>query len=176
MSTEEKPLVNRVKKSPLITLKLEEYSPDFPIEEIDLKPFLFKGLILKEKEFRSEVKSFDWGEKTGHVICVYCSTDAIIPVWAYMLVASEASREGKQVFWGTKEEYLRHYYREQLAAIDWSKYKDQLIVLKGCSDHPVPASAYMEATAHLQPVARSIMYGEACSTVPIFKKKKSRNR
>ena len=172
MSTNEKPLVNRVAKSPLITLNLEKDYPASPIVELDLTEFLFKGLILKEKDFREQVGDFDWSQYNGHVICVICSADAIIPTWAYMLIASEAQEHVKEVFWGDKEEYLRHHYRTVLRSRDWSEYEDKLIVLKGCSDKPVPAAAYLELTQLLRPYAKSIMFGEPCSTVPIYKKPK----
>lgn len=174
MSKEEKPLVNRVMKSPLITLNLEDHYPEVPCKELDLKDFLFKGLILKEKDFRESVAAFDWEEYSGHVICITCSADAIIPVWAYMLVAAEANPNVKDVFWGDKDEYLRDHYRRVINEKDWSEYENKLIVLKGCSNKPVPASAYLELTKKLRPIVRSIMYGEPCSTVPIFKKKKKK--
>lgn len=172
MSKEDKPLVNRVMKSPLITLNLEKDYPTVPIKEFDLKEFLFKGLILKEKDFREQVAEFDWSEYSGHVICVICSADAIIPMWAYMLIASEARDQVEDVFWGSREEYLRDHYRKVLNQRDWSEYENKLIVLKGCSTKPVPAAAYLELTKLLRPYARSIMFGEPCSTVPIYKKKK----
>jgi len=169
----EQPLVNRVKKSPLVTLNLETYYPDFPIVEFDLKDFLFKGLLLREKEFRTAIQEIDWSMYEGQVLCVTCSTDAIIPVWAYMLVASEAAPFVIESFHGKKEQYLQFYFKEQIKAEDWTKYKNGLIVIKGCSEKEVPHSAYLDLTAALQPHARSIMFGEACSTVPVFKKKKS---
>lgn len=165
-------LVNRVKKSPLVTLNLETYHPDFPISELDLKDFLFKELILKEKEFRAKVQSMEWTSFEGHALCVHCSTDAIIPVWAYMLIAAEAPEGVRKVYFGPREQFLQSYYQERIQEEDWSKYKDGLIVIKGCSDKAVPHSAYLDLTAALKPYARSIMFGEACSTVPIYKKKK----
>jgi hypothetical protein len=165
-------LVNRVKKSPLVTLNLETYDPDFPVSELDLKNFLFKELLLKEKDFRAQVKSMDWTPFAGHTICVYCSNDAIVPVWAYMLIAAEAPESVREVYFGKREQFLQSYYRKRIQEEDWSKYKDGLIVIKGCSEKAVPHSAYLDLTAALRPYARSIMFGEACSTVPIYKKKK----
>lgn len=172
MSTTDKPLVNRVAKSPLITLNLENYYPSQPIRELDLKQFLFKELILKEKDFRESVAAFDWSDYKGHHICIICSADAIIPVWAYMLVASEAEGQVEGVFWGSSEEYLRYHYRTFIDSFDVAPYEDKMIVIKGCSNKPVPASAYMDLTRKLRPVVKSVMYGEPCSTVPIYKKKK----
>ena len=172
MSTD-KPLVNRVKKSPLINLNLETYYPEVSIVEFDLKDFLFKGLILREKEFRSALKDLNWSAYEGCALCVYCSTDAIIPLWAYMLIASEAAPYARECFYGTKEQFLQAYFKRQIAEEDWSKYENSLIVIKGCSDKEVPPSAYFDLTLALRPYAKSIMFGEACSTVPVYKKKKS---
>ncbi len=172
MSTE-KPLINRVKKSPLVTINLETYYPDFPIVEFDLKDFLFKGLILKEKDFRSAIQEVNWADYSGQVVCLHCSTDAIIPVWAYMLVASEAAPYVLESYQGKKEQFLQYYFKQQIAAEDWSKHQDGLIVIKGCSDKEVPLSAYLDLTTALRPHVKSIMFGEACSTVPVYKKKKS---
>ena len=166
----EKALVNKVANSNLITINLENYFPNEPIVAFDIKDFLFHGLILKEKDFRQALKEYDWNAYKGSILCVYCSTDAIIPTWAYMLVATYAQDLARKVFQGTKEEYLNHYYHQVIGELDANDYEDERIVIKGCSDKPVPAGAYMALTALLKPVARSIMYGEPCSTVPIYKK------
>ncbi|NBB88432.1 MAG: DUF2480 family protein [Bacteroidetes bacterium] len=173
MSTKEKPLVNRVKKSPLKTINLEEYYPDTEIIELDVKDFLFKGLLLREKEFRASIADYNWEVFENKILCVHCSTDAIVPVWSYMLIASKAAPFVKQSFHGRKEQFLQHYFRKQIESADWSHYKDGLIVIKGCSEKEVPQSAYLDLTVALQPFAKSIMFGEACSTVPVYKKKKS---
>ncbi len=166
----EQPLVNRVAASGLITLKLEDFLPDSEFAEFDLKDYLFQGLILREKEFREAVREHDWSQYQDKILLTYCSTDAIIPVWAYMLVASKAAPFAADIFQGSREAYFDAYFREKLAALEMEKYTDQRIVIKGCSDRPVPVSAYVELTRRLRPHARSIMYGEPCSTVPIFKK------
>lgn len=165
------PLVNRVAKSGLITIDLEQYYPKEETAVFDLKDYLFQGLVLREKDFREAVKSHDWAQYEGKVLLVYCSTDAIIPVWAYMLVASAAAPYVAEVFQGSKEAYLKVAFLKQLASIHPEDYADQRIVIKGCSNKPVPPAAYAELTRKLQPYVRSIMYGEPCSTVPIFKKK-----
>jgi len=164
------PLVNRIAESGIITLNLEEYYPQVEMVSMDLKDYLFQGLILKEKDFRLALKELDWSQYQDKILCVYCSTDAIIPVWAYMLVASYAGPVTQEVYTGTPEEYLKHHYYNVLADIDIASYDNARIVIKGCSNKPVPPSAYASLTEKLRPVAKSIMYGEPCSTVPIFKK------
>ncbi len=167
---EDKPLINRVAQSGLITIDLEKFFPGVEMVELDLKDYLFRELLLKEKDFRESVKAYDWEQLEGKVLLVYCTTDAIIPMWAYMLVASHAAPYAADVFKGTQAEYLNQHYRKQLAALPLEDYRDQKLVIKGCGDRPVPAAAYLEITRLLRPVAKSIMYGEPCSTVPIFKK------
>jgi len=166
----EQPLVNRVAASGLITFKLEEFLPDGDFAEFDLKDYLFQGLILREKDFREAVREHDWSQYQGKILLTYCSADAIIPVWAYMLVAASAAPFATDIFQGDRKAYFDAFFREKLAALDIAAYTDQRIVIKGCSDRPVPVSAYVELTRRLQPHARSIMYGEPCSTVPIYKK------
>jgi len=168
--SQEKPLVNRVAQSGLITINLEEYFPPEEVLPFDLKDFLFKELLLKEKDFRAAMKAHDWSQYQDKVLAVFCSTDAIIPVWAYMLVTVYATPHAAAVFQGTVEDYYRDAYQRALGAIDPSRYEDERVIIKGCSDKPVPASAYVELTRRLRPHAKSIMYGEACSTVPLYKK------
>lgn len=170
MSMPDSPLINRVANSGLITLNLELYYPEKPIRVFDLKDFLFHGLILKEKEFRESLKGHDWEQYRGHHLAVFCSTDAIIPVWAYMLVVTMATPHAERIHLGTPEDFLAAWYREVLAPLDLAPFRDQRVVIKGCSDKPVPAAAYMEMTRLLLPFAQSIMYGEPCSTVPVFKR------
>ncbi len=168
--TEDKPLVNRVAQSGLITLNLEEYFPRESFVDFDLKDYLFMELILKEKDFRAALKEHDWSQYEGKILLVFCSTDAIIPVWAYMLVASYAEPFAATIFQGQQQEFLKQHYEKVVATIQVGAYEDRRIVIKGCSDKPVPASAYLALTRQLRPVAKSIMYGEPCSTVPIYKK------
>ena len=156
MSQADKPLVNRVAQSGLTTIKPEEFLPDHPVVGLDLKDYLFQELILREKDFRQ-------------AIC--CPVDAIIPVWAYMLVAVEAQPFAHMGFQGTPESYTREALIHNLSELDTEAFRDQRVVIKGCSDKPVPPAAYLELTRLLRPVAKSIMYGEPCSTVPIFKRK-----
>ena len=172
MQNVEQPLVNRVAASGLVTLKLEEYFPKEELALFDLKGFLFMELILKEKDFREALKEHDWTQYEGKNLAVFCSTDAIIPVWAYMLVTVYAAPHAKEIFQGTADEFYKHIFQKALDQVDPSQYEGQRIVIKGCSDKPVPPSAYVELTRKLQPYALSIMYGEPCSTVPIFKRPK----
>jgi len=170
MEIQEK-IVNRVEESGLITFDLEEFYPKEEKASFDLKDHLFMGLILKEKDFREALKGMDWTSFQDKIVAVYCSADAIIPVWAYMLAAVYLEPVAKKIYFCKPEELDEKYFSEQLAAIDISAFKDQRIIIKGCSDKPVPASAYLEITKKLRPVAKSLMYGEACSNVPLFKKK-----
>ena len=174
MSEQQQPLVNRVAASGLITIKLEEFYPQTAVVAFDLKDYLFKELILKEKDFRAALKSHDWAQYEGKVLAVYCSNKAIIPMWAYMLVSAYASSNALDVYQGTPEAYYSYYFTIKINSLDIESYKDQRIILKGCGDVPIPASAYLEFTKRLRPIAKSIMYGEPCSTVPIYKKPKVR--
>ena len=169
---QDKPLVNRVANSGLITIKLEEFFPTAKPAVFDLKDYLFMELILKEKDFRAALKDHDWSQYQGRALLVYCSADAIIPVWAYMLVAAYAAPHAADIYQGEPEDYYRHYFLQRLDRLDLESYRDQRLVIKGCSDHPVPPAAYLDLTRRLQPLARSIMYGEPCSTVPVYKQEK----
>jgi len=170
MNDLQKPLVNRVAASSLITFNLAEYFPEGEVANFDIKDYLFMELILKEKDFRAALQAFDWRQFEGKNLMVYCSTDAIVPVWAYMLVAAYAEPFAKNIFQGTAEEFYKSAFQKSLANLDASEYEGKRIVIKGCSDKPVPVAAYVELTRKLRPYAQSIMYGEPCSTVPIFKK------
>ncbi len=168
--SDQKPLINRVAASSLITLDLEKYYPKASVVHFDLKAYLFKELILKEKDFREALKAHDWSQYKDQVLLVYCSTDAIIPIWAYMLVASYAAPYARDIFQGTEEDYLESAYEKIIEGLDPAAFDDQRVVIKGCSEKKVPLSAYLNLTRKLRPVAKSIMFGEPCSTVPIFKK------
>ncbi|MGH1436142.1 MAG: DUF2480 family protein [Lewinella sp.] len=165
----DQPLVNRVANSGLITLKLEEFFPTQELAIFDLKDYLFMEMILKEKDFRQALKEHNWEQYQGKILLVYCSADAIIPVWAYMLVATYAAPYAHDIFQGPADDFYRSYFLRQLDQLDTEQYRDQRLVIKGCSDHPVPPAAYLEITRRLQPLVKSIMYGEPCSTVPVYK-------
>jgi len=166
----DKPLINRVANSGIKVINLEEFYPDHNFIGFDLKSFLFKELILKEKDFRAELKTHDWNQYQDAIVLVGNSNDAIIPVWAYMLVASYLNDVAYECFQGTQLEYLKTHYKKELDKIDAAQYQEDRVVIKGCSNKPVPAFAYSELTLKLKPFAQSIMYGEPCSTVPIFKR------
>lgn len=163
-------LVNRVAASGLITFKLEDHWPTAAFAVFDLKDYLFMELILKEKDFRAALQEHDFSQYEGKILLVYCSADAIIPAWAYMLVAQAGSPFATDVYQGTETDYLRDHFRRVVAGLNPEEYTDKRVVVKGCGDKDVPASAYLDITARLQPVAKSIMYGEPCSTVPVYKK------
>lgn len=164
-------IVNKVASSALVQLDLEEYYPKDEIAVFDLKPHLFMELILKEKDFRENLQKLDWSPYSEKIVAVTCSADAIIPLWAYMLVASYLQPVAKDIIYGDEKEDLYQLFLKNIRSIDTSVFEDQRIVVKGCGDLEVGAYAYMEITKRLRPVAKSIMYGEPCSTVPVYKKK-----
>lgn len=164
-------IVNKVASSSLIVFDLEDYYPKGIRTQIDISQWLLDGFILKEKDFREHLKNQDWSQFQDQLVAIFCSTDAIIPAWATLLVAIQVMPFAKKVVSGNFEDLDTSFYIETLATLDYSIYKDKPIIIKGCSKKPVPESAYIIAASYLQPFARSIMYGEACSAVPLFKKK-----
>ncbi len=162
---------NKVASSGLITLNLEDYLPDRDFVTFDLKDYLFMGLILKEKDYRETLKNKDWEEYRDQYVAITCSADAIVPVWAYMLAVSYLQPVAKDVYMGTAKEMYKHILLKNIAAINAEDFRDQRIVVKGCGDKPIDDAAYAEITKFLMPLAKSIMYGEPCSTVPIYKRK-----
>lgn len=167
----EETFVNKVSESGIISLNLEEFYPKDEIALFDMKDYLFMGLILKEKDFRESLKSLDLSIYTDKVVAVSCSADAVIPMWAYMLAASYLQPVASEVAFGTAEEIKTMLLLKNIAQLPIDNFVDKRIVIKGCGDLPVGEAAYLQATKLLRPVAKSIMYGEPCSTVPIFKKK-----
>ena len=163
--------INKVAESALVTLNLEDYYPKETIVIFDLKDFLFMGLILKEKDFREALKNLNLEPFTGNYVTVTCSADAVIPMWAYMLAATYLQPVAKDVFFGTEEEVKKQLLLNNISKISPEEFTDKRIVIKGCGELPVSEAAYLQATKMLRPVVKSIMYGEPCSTVPIFKKK-----
>ena len=165
----EKEIINRVAKSGIITINLEEFYPSGERELFDIKGLLYQGLILKEKDFREFVKNEDWSTYTDKYVALICSEDAIVPTWAYMLLATNLAPFVKKVVFGDLETLETVLYNEILNELNINAYKGVRIVIKGCGDLPVPKAAYVEITRLLRPVAKSIMYGEACSMVPLYK-------
>jgi hypothetical protein len=164
-------LVNRVAESGIISLDLEEIAgSSSEWVTFDLKPYLFMELILKEKDYREQLKQTDWSKYSGKKVAVYCSADAIIPLWAYMLAASYLQPFAQEIFYGNAQEARDAYLLRQIDRLDLEKFTDQRVVIKGCGEEPVKESAYLAITAKLRPVVKSLMYGEPCSTVPIYKK------
>jgi Protein of unknown function (DUF2480) len=162
-------IINKVSQSALTTLDLEQFIPKEDIRIFDLKSFLFMELILKEKDFRAALLTIDWTIYKNEIVGIYCSADAVIPVWAYMLVTSYLQPHAKEVIMGNEPEVLRQIITNHIQAIDPEEYKDKRVVVKGCGDRPVGDFAYLEITKLLRPVVKSIMYGEPCSTVPVYK-------
>lgn len=162
---------NKVQESGLISMDLANYKPSFLIIEIDLAQQLWQGLVLKEKDFRSWIKENDWSAYQGKAVYIHCSADAIIPTWAFMLVASQLEGNSESYLVGSREDLLKKLIRAQIAKIDLSTLKDGKVIIKGCSDIPFPDFAMVTMIEHIQPVVKSIMYGEPCSTVPVFKRK-----
>lgn len=164
------PIVNRVAESEIIVYSLEDLWDEKPVVELDLAPFLYRGLILREKEFREQVKEHDWSQYRDQHVAVFCSADTIVPTWAYMLVASKLAPFAASVAYGRKEDLVRDHYVRALEWEDWSKYKDRIVVVKGCGSRLVPTDAYVLAMTKLQEVARKLMYGEPCSSIPLWRR------
>jgi hypothetical protein len=165
------PIVNKVAGSGLVTLDLEEFIPEGEIVPFDMKDHLFMGLILKEKDFREALKQQDTEKYRGKHVAIFCSADAIIPVWAYMLAVTTLAPVAREIYLGTESEMLKHLFLKKLSSIEVGNFAGQRIVVKGCGDVAIGNYAYAEITRLLCPVAKSIMYGEPCSTVPVFKNK-----
>jgi hypothetical protein len=171
MTDTTKPLVNKVAQKALITLDLEEYFPkDDELAFIDLKDFLFKGLILREADFRETVKNTDWSQYKNKYVAIYCTTDAIIPMWAYMVLSAEVAPYAADVACAGAQQAADAFLMHRLAQLDMEQFKGQRVVIKGCGDRKVPEAAFVQITQQLANIARSVMYGEPCSTVPVFKK------
>lgn len=164
-------IINKVTESGLVTLDLAQFYPRDEMIIFDLKDYLFMGIILKEKDFREALKNLDLENFRNKNVAITCSADAIIPVWAYMLVAAQLQPVAKEIVVGDEKELHRRLFLKNLAAINTAEFVNQRIVIKGCGDTPIDEFAYAEATRVLLPVAKSIMYGEPCSTVPVYKKK-----
>ncbi len=166
-------IINRVANSGLVTLDLEEYY--HPGERVlyDIKDNLYMGLMLKEKDFRAFLKAHDWSAYTGQNVAITCTEDAIVPTWAYMLLTLHLQPYAHMIVFGTLADLEEKLYFDAIAGIDPATYRDARVVIKGCSKVPVPTAAYVEITRILRPVAQSLLFGEPCSTVPLYKRPKA---
>ncbi len=163
-------IVNKVEQSGIITVNLEELYDENSVIMIDIKDNLYMGLMLKEKEFRDYIKTHDWNQYVNKNIAIHCSSDAIVPTWAYMLIANKLSGIAKHVVFGSKEQLIVHLITQAIETLNLNDYIDKRVVIKGCGDKPIPVNAYVLITNKLTPVVKSLMFGEPCSTVPIYKK------
>ncbi len=166
------PLVNRVANSGIVTLDLARCSTDREVVGFDLTDFLFRGLVLREKEFRQLLEEHTWAKYSGKILAVHCSADAIVPTWAYMLVAVKAQTHCEAVAFGSPDAVTEALMLQAIDAFDIKPYEGVRVVLKGCSDKAIAPSAYLKMTQRLLPIVQSLMYGEPCSTVPIYKRKR----
>lgn len=162
---------NKVAKSGLITLDLEELKPEWSIIGLDLADTLWEGLVLKEKDFRDFVANHDWESYKDRFVFIHCSSEAIIPTWAYMLIASQLNGIASYAIVGEKAELEKMLWLEWVRNLDISAYTDQRVILKGCSDEAIPESVYLALSQRLTGEVKSLMFGEPCSTVPVYKKK-----
>ena len=164
-------IVNRVSNSLLITIDLADYAPKISIKELDIKDFLFKEIILKEKEFRSTIKEFDFSKYKNTIAALFCSSDAVVPMWAYMLVSSYLNPICSHLHFGTKEDVFQKIILENINAMEEAEFQDKKVIVKGCGNILLSESLYIAITQKLQNSVSSLMFGEACSAVPVFKKK-----
>jgi len=165
-------IVNKVAKSPLITFKIESYYPQGERVQIDIKDQLFQGMILREKDFRDWVKQHDWTQYQDKFVAITCSTDAIVQVWAFMLLETKLYPYARYVHYGTIADLDRELIRRELDKIDFAQFQDAPVVIKGCSDITLPSGVYVDITRRMMPYVKKLSYGEPCSTVPVYKKPK----
>jgi len=162
-------IINRVANSKLVTFDLEDFYPIGKRVEFDIKDWLYEGLVLREKDFRGLVENYNWSQHQNEFLALTCSTDAIIPAWAYMLLVVNLEPFVEKVVIGTLEDLETSNYQDIINLIDEESFRNKPIIIKGCSNKPVPVNAYTMLVKKLKPVAKSLMYGEACSFVPLFK-------
>lgn len=167
----ENEIINRVANSKLAVLDLEDYYPKGPRILLDIKDWLMEGIVLREKDFREYVNNHDWQQYQNAFVAIHCSTDAIVPAWAYMLITISLESIAKKSLLGDLDLLETTLYQEIISNLDISEYQDKPVIVKGCAKKPVPVNAYLMITEKLKPVAKSIMFGEACSSVPLYKRK-----
>ncbi|MCV9388856.1 DUF2480 family protein [Reichenbachiella ulvae] len=165
-------IVNKVAQSSLVEFNLEKYYDQSSRVQLDIKDQLFNGLVLREKDFRAYIKDQDWSKYEGKNVAVYCSEDAIVPTWAYMLLTTVLEPYARTVVFGDLTHLENHLFQEALRRVDLNEYQDAKVIIKGCGHFPVPEYAFVEITRLLRPVVSSLMYGEACSAVPLYKRPK----
>jgi hypothetical protein len=173
MKEEQDQIVNKVAGSALVTFDLEEYFQPGERVLLDIKGRLYDGLLLREKDFREFIRQEEWSRYQDKYVAIHCSADAIIPTWAYMLLAIALEPYARRVVFGTLEDLETELFRTRLREVDWSSFANAKVVVKGCSKVVVPVAVYVDATSYLKPFAASLMFGEPCSTVPLFKRGKS---
>jgi hypothetical protein len=166
-------IINRVAQSKLVVIDLEDFYPQGKRVLFDIKDWLYEGFVLREKDFRAHVAAHDWSQYQNQYVALICSTDAIVPAWAFMLITIELASYSKKTIIGDLNTLESSIYQTIINGLDLSSYQDKPVIIKGCSNKPVPENAYIMLSEKLKPVAKSIMYGEACSSVPLYKKKKS---
>lgn len=168
-------IINRVANSKLVTIDLEDYYPKGERIVFDIKDWLLEGLVLREKEFRQQALAHDWKQYKNCFVALNCSTDAIVPAWAYMLLSNYLEPYASRTVIGDLNTLETSIYQDIISNLDVSEFIDKPIIIKGCSNKPIPDNAYIQLATKLKPVAKSIMYGEACSSVPLYKKSKTTN-
>jgi len=162
-------IVNKVAQSTLVTFDLEELYPSEVLLEVDLSQWLDQGFILREKEFRKAIKNHDWDQYSCNYIALNCKTDAILPAWASLLITSQLSKVAEQIVWGTIKDLEKQLFSQAIANLDLTPFEGKPVIVKGCSEKEVPEAAFVELIQKLQPVVKSLFYGEACSSVPLYK-------
>ena len=167
---EEQPIVNRVAKSKIQTFDLEKIYPDGERVALDISQWLYKGFVVKEKEFRESLKKHNWNQYQDQFIAIYCSNDAIVPEWAYMLITTYLNDYALKIVYGSLHELEIQLFNDVIRQIDPEEYSDKPVIIKGCSEKSIPQNAYIQLIQKLQPVVKSMMFGEACSSVPLYKK------
>jgi len=167
----ENEIINRVANSKLVVVDLEDYYPKGNRVILDIKDWLFEGLVLREKDFREQVANHDWSQYDNEYVALTCTSDAIVPAWAFMLLTMHLQPYAKKVVIGSLEQLETSLYQDIINRLDITEFVDKSLIIKGCTNKPVPANAYILLSERLRPVAKSIMYGEACSSVPLFKRK-----
>jgi len=164
-------IVNKVEKSGLINIDLKDWIDTSQIVELDIKPWLYEEMILREKDFRQHVKDHDWNQYSGKAVAVYCSVDAIVPIWAYMLISVNLQGTADFYFHGDRKATANALTRSQIMHRNISELRDKRVIVKGCSELEAPETAYLTIAMKLKPVVKTLMFGEACSTVPVWKRR-----